>query len=148
MLSLSSEYALRAVIHLAKHESDWPMSGQRIADEMDIPRKYLSKILSDLTRAGVLVSTRGKKGGFRLAKPSTKISLVDVLSPFEPIKQKRCPFGNQECSDENPCLAHDRWKTVLVARQRFLQATSIESVAFSQKEFKRSKKQRRPKRRA
>jgi len=54
MLSLTSEYALRALIYLTQHESDWPIPGHRIAEQTKIPSKYLSKILCDLVRINVL----------------------------------------------------------------------------------------------
>lgn len=63
MLSLTSEYVLRAAIHLAHYGGQGPISGRRIAELEGIPRKYLSKVLGDLVRSGVLVSCPGKAGG-------------------------------------------------------------------------------------
>jgi len=129
MLTLSSQYALRALIYLALHEGEWPVPGRRIAEEAGIPAKYLLKILGDLVRSGVLESSPGKSGGFRLRRPADKTVLFDVLAPFEHFERRRCPFGNQECSDRKPCLAHDRWKKVIEAQQRFLQDATIYDVA-------------------
>ncbi len=130
MLSRTSEYALRALIHLAQHEEECPVSGARIAAETDVPPKYLSKILGDLARAGVLESAPGKTGGFRLALPAKQISLLDVLLPFEQFERRRCPFGNHVCSDVNPCNAHDKWKKVIETEQRFLRKTSVHDIAL------------------
>lgn len=130
MLSRTSEYALRALIHLAQHEEDWPISGARIAGESGIPPKYLSKILGDLARAGVLESAPGKTGGFRLRRSAKQLSLLDVLAPFEPFDRRRCPFGNHECSDQNPCKAHDQWKKVIETEQRFLRRTTVYDIAI------------------
>ncbi len=129
MLSRTSEYALRALIHLAEHQAEWPIAGSRIAAAAGVPAKYLSKILGDLVRAGVLESSPGKTGGFRLSRPAKKVSLLDVLSPFEPFDRRRCPFGNHECSDANPCRAHDGWKKVVETQQRFLLKTSVYDIA-------------------
>lgn len=131
MLSLTSEYALRAMVYLAQHEADWPVTGKQIAKDAGIPPKYLSKVLGDLARAGVLEGTRGKRGGFRLVRSASEVPLLDVLAPFERFGRRRCPFGNQECGDENPCLAHDQWKRVQETFQRFLTRTSIQDVAFA-----------------
>ncbi|MFQ5591641.1 MAG: RrF2 family transcriptional regulator [Phycisphaerae bacterium] len=135
MLSLTSKYAMRAVICLTQLADESPVSGKCIAERASIPPKYLSKILGDLVRCGVLVSTRGKKGGFRLARPPTKISLHDVLAPFEAalVTPRTCPFGNMTCSDENPCLGHDEWKKVLERYTTFLSRTSIHHVAVSKR---------------
>ena len=129
MLTRTSEYALRAMIYLAQNESEWPIIGADVAAATSIPAKYLSKILGDLVRVGVLESTPGRRGGFRFVNPAKKTKLYDVLAPFEHLEQTRCPFGNALCSDENPCLAHDRWKRVLATHKRFLQGTAIYDVA-------------------
>jgi len=130
MLSRTSEYALRALIHLAQHEEDCPISGAHIAGETGIPPKYLSKILGDLVRAGVLDSSPGKTGGFRLRRSAKKVSLLDVLTPFEQFERRRCPFGNAECSDLNPCNAHEQWKKVIETEQRFLMKTTVHDIAL------------------
>jgi len=131
MLSKTGEYAMRAVIHLAQHPDQWPMPGGRIAQEAGIPAKYLAKVLGDLVRAGVLSSSRGKLGGFAMARSPKRTRLIDVLGPFEPPDARRCPFGNRECSDENPCLAHHRWKKVAAGEQDFFRKTSIYDVSFA-----------------
>lgn len=129
MLTRTGEYALRAMIYLVQHEEDWPVVGKEIAGATEIPAKYLSKILGDLVRVGVLESTPGRHGGFRLLRSSKETKLYEVLSPFETLERKQCPFGNQECSDANPCLAHDRWKKVITAHKRFLSDTSVCDVS-------------------
>jgi len=138
MFSMTSEYALRAMIHLARHESDWPLPGRVIAEQCGIPAKYLSKILGDLVRAGVLTATRGLGGGFRMVSDPRRTTLFEILQPFETFTQRRCPFGNKECSDADPCMAHDQWKTVLEAQLRFLQQTSVSDVAVKKRGVERS----------
>ncbi len=132
MISLTGEYALRAMIYLAQHREEWPICGPRIAKEAGIPRKYLSAILADLVRAGLLDGIRGKSGGFRLTRPAKEIRLTEVVRPFEPVifHRRRCPFGNVTCSDEEPCGAHERWKGVKAALERFLTETTLQKVAI------------------
>jgi len=146
MLTRTSEYALRAMIHLAQNEPDWPITGREIAAAATIPAKYLSKILGDLVRVGVLESTPGRRGGFRFVSPAKETKLYDVLAPFEQLEQKRCPFGNAQCSDEEPCLAHDRWKQVLATHKRFLQGTTIYDVAVRMRTGRKSARSGRKKR--
>lgn len=137
MLTLTGEYALRASIYLAQHEDCWPIPGRCIAEETQIPAKYLSKVLGDLVRSGVLDSSPGKNGGFRLRRPASRTMLFDVLAPFEPFDNRRCPFDNRACSDERPCPAHDRWKQIVQTQLRFLETTSVQSVAFSKAKRRR-----------
>ena len=131
MISLTGEYALRAMIFLARHVDEWPISAARMAEEADIPRKYLSAILADLVRAGLLEGTRGKSGGFRMTRSATQIRLAEIIQPFEPVStnRRKCPFGNVICSDADPCGAHDSWKAVKDAMDSFLAGTTLQTVA-------------------
>ena len=137
MLSLTSEYALRAMVYLAEHEADWPVPAGTIARKTKIPAKYLSKILRDLVRNDVLTSAPGKTGGFRFRRTARRTVLYDVLSPFEQFGVSRCPFGNRKCGDEDPCMAHSRWKKVVEAQQRFLSRTTVSDGAAVDKGAKK-----------
>lgn len=134
MLTRTSEYTLRALICLAQQDREHLTAGKDIAEKTGVPSKYLSKILGDLVRAGVLESTRGTGGGFRLTRPAEEIPLLEVIEPYERFDDRRCPFGNKECSETNPCLAHEEWKKVLLAEQNFLKRTSVASVAHARDE--------------
>ncbi len=147
MLTRTSEYALQALIHLTQNSGDWPISGKEIAEATGIPRKYLSKVLADLVRAGVLESARGKSGGFRMARPGNKTSLYEVLAPFEQFHYRRCPFANKDCSEKDPCLAHDSWKRVVETEERFLRSTMIHHIAVGRGGGKTKTSQKKTKRR-
>ena len=132
MLTRTSEYALQAMIYLARHLDDFPVAGRKIAKDADISPKYLSAVLGDLVRAGVLSSSPGAGGGFRLSRSPKQIKLSVVLAPFEPILANRrpCPFGQDTCSDSDPCTGHEEWKRVRETYSRFLEETSVHDVAF------------------
>jgi len=140
VMTKSSEHALRALVFLAQREDQWPIPGREIAKGADIPAKYLQKILGDLTRTGVLESSPGRSGGFRLCRPSNRIPLLDVLKPFERSQADRCPFGNTVCSDRNPCRAHYGWKKVVEAERRFLQELTLGDVAKPAEAARRGRK--------
>lgn len=129
MLTLTSEYALRALVYLARHADECPIPGRRIAAEATIPGKYLLKVLGDLVRAGILESSPGKHGGFRLRRSAKQTSLLDVLSPFEPFEHGRCPFGHGTCDEDHPCPVHHPWKRVIETQRQFLRETSLSDVA-------------------
>lgn len=144
MLTRSSEYALQAMIYLAQQSDEQRVPGSQIAEHTQVPKKYLSKILGDLVRAGILDSAPGKKGGFRIPRSPKEIFLFEVLAPFEPVLAHRrpCPFGNRACSDDDPCAGHERWSEVRETYSRFLQGTSIYdiSVRRDQRRRRQSKK--------
>lgn len=126
MLSKTSEYALRAVLHLAREGADLPVRASEISRVLDVPANYLSKILHALARADILTSERGPRGGFRLARPANELTLAAVIEPFDPLMQQRsCLLGRPECSDATPCAVHDRWKQVSEPVAEFFRQTMV-----------------------
>jgi Rrf2 family protein len=126
MLSQTAEYALRTVLYLAAEKQDTLFRVSEIARELDVPRNYLSKTLHQLARAGVLTSSRGKNGGFRLSKAAAKITLAEVVAPFDgPTGTRICLLGRTACSDSDPCPAHGRWKAVSTEVSTFFRETTV-----------------------
>ena len=130
ILSQTAIYALEAALYLAEHAPDTPVRFDDIANELDVPRNYLSKILHSLARGGVLISSRGPGGGFRLARPPSELKLSEVLRHFGNLHDASgCLLGRDECSDLDPCAAHDRWKSVSVAVKDFFSETSVADLS-------------------
>lgn len=129
MLSNTAQYALRAMIHLGQREGEGPIRVDDIAEQLDVPRNYLSKILHALVREGVVKSLRGPRGGFALARPAASVKLYDVVAPFDDIEARRvCLLGRQECSDINPCVIHEHWKATASQVATFFRETSLAQV--------------------
>lgn len=129
MLSKTAEYALRAVATVARVKEDRPVLSKEIAGQGQIPNKYLSKVMRDLVHAGVLSSTRGIGGGFRLRRRPDAIKLAEVIRPFDDVlASQRCPFGNTRCSDEQPCSMHEQWKPVAAAVRNLLEQTTVADI--------------------
>ena len=129
ILSQTAIYALKATMYLAETEEGRPVRVDDIAEALDVPRNYLSKILSVLTRTGVLHSARGPSGGFRLAHVPSELSLSDVIAPFDDIgASPTCFLGGGRCSDATPCAAHARWKGVSAAVRDFLDRTTLDDL--------------------
>ncbi len=126
ILSQTAVYALRAVIHLAESEGDALVRVDDMAEALDVPRNYLSKILHTLARGGMLRSTRGPGGGFRLAVPAGKLRLLDIVSNFDDMGERRtCLLGRSRCSDENPCAVHTRWQDASREVRSFFRETTV-----------------------
>jgi Rrf2 family protein len=126
VLSQTAEYALRAVLGIAARSDGESVGAARLAGILGIPQNYLSKTLHQLARAGVLESTRGKLGGFRLARPAGQISLLEVVRPFDDLTGRRaCLMGRAVCSDHSPCVAHERWKLVAEQTADFFRETTV-----------------------
>jgi Rrf2 family protein len=78
-VSAKSDYALRALIEIARHTDEGPVSAETLGRLQDIPHGFLQAILADLRRAGVVVSQRGQSGGWRLARTASDVSVADVI---------------------------------------------------------------------
>jgi Rrf2 family protein len=131
VLSQTAEYALRAVLHLAGQaaDSDRPVNVTEMAVALDVPRNYLSKTLHQLSRAGVLTSTFGPGGGFRLARPAHAMTLDEVVAPFDDQGGERhCLLGRARCADSDPCQAHAHWKGISTQIQHFFRTTTVATL--------------------
>jgi Rrf2 family transcriptional regulator, cysteine metabolism repressor len=82
-LTLTSEYALLALLYLARHKSEGFINVQKIAKAQGIPPRFLEQILRILKLSNYVQSLKGKKGGFRLARPSEKITLAEIVRLFD-----------------------------------------------------------------
>lgn len=126
MLSQTAEYALRAVLAIAAAPAGAAVGAARLAEDLGVPGNYLSKTLHQLARAGVLESNRGKLGGFRLARRPERITLSQIVEPFdEGMGRRVCLLGRTVCSDHNACPAHARWKAVSEQNAEFFRGTTV-----------------------
>jgi Rrf2 family protein len=131
MLSTTSQYALRALCHLAR-QSGVTVLGRDLARSVEIPANYLSKVLLALRNAGLVETMRGSGGGYRLRKPADEIYLIEVTELFEEISNTKpfCFLGrSRPCSATTPCTAHFAWQGVLQAYLGFLTSTSLSAIA-------------------
>ena len=132
VLSQTAVYALRATLCLAEREPHERLRVDDIAAELGVPRNYLSKILHVLARDGVLSSSRGPGGGFTLARPASELKLEEIVQRFDGFpSESGCLLGRTECSEEDPCAAHDQWKHVAAAVRDFFRDTSLADFSRS-----------------
>lgn len=131
MLSNTAEYALRAMVSLSRAEPGKVMLGRDLSALTGVPAKYLSKILLDLNRAGMVSAVRGQGGGYRLSRDAKNIRLIEVVEIFDrPRAHPRCLLSfDKECSDEAGCSAHDRWKLVRTVYLDFLDSTTLSDIS-------------------
>lgn len=132
MLTQRSRYALRAMIFLAdapKGAAPIPMN--RIAQEANVPRKFLELILADLREAGLLISHRGKMGGYQLSRPTHLISLGEIIRVIEgPLALVPCVSRTayrrcEDCRDEAACAIRHAMARVRDESARILDGTSL-----------------------
>ncbi len=111
-----SDYAARILLHLAMQPPETCITAREVAKQKLIPQGLARSLLTRLAGAGLLVSRRGKGGGFSLARPPAEISLLEVVEAIEgPIALNTCTVEPQECPLMPQCPVHEAW---VDARQR------------------------------
>ncbi|MCP4903226.1 MAG: Rrf2 family transcriptional regulator, partial [bacterium] len=131
MLSVTAQHAIRALAALASEFEDRPILGRDLSQVSGVPQNYLSKILRELNRAGLVSAVRGSGGGYRLRRPAHEITLSDVVYIFDPSPTASgCLLGEgNKCSDVSPCSVHDRWCAVREGYASFLENTRLSEIA-------------------
>ena len=111
MFSSSTKYAIRAIVHMLQHQNKGKNTVGEMATELSIPQPYLSKVLQQLSKSGIISSTKGRGGGFYLSKENMDRPLIDVVICIEGHNVfNKCVLGLPKCSDENPCILHPQFK--------------------------------------
>ena len=114
-ISTKGRYGLRAILDLAVYQDAGAVSIQSIADRQNISESYLEQLLAKLKKAGLVVSTRGASGGYRLAKDAGQISVGDVLRALEgSLDAVACPGldGDGGCDTMDICVTKYVWKRI------------------------------------
>jgi Rrf2 family protein len=111
MFSKSCQYAIRAVIYLARHHQDGHASGvKEIAGELNAPQQFLAKVLQQLVRHDLVGSTKGPNGGFWLEEKHLSNPVYKIIECVDgPSVLSSCILGLPNCSNMNPCPFHDHF---------------------------------------
>lgn len=109
-ITRQADYAVRAMIYLAQLGTDHRAATSQIAQEKQIPPSFLAKIVSQLSVAGLLQTSRGAHGGVSLAKPPDEISLLDVVEAIDgPILLNECVGDHNACTFGDTCQMKPVW---------------------------------------
>jgi Rrf2 family iron-sulfur cluster assembly transcriptional regulator len=125
----SSEYAIRCLVYMAVHR-DEVCSVKTLSESLDIPYKFLGRLMSSLGRAGIVDGLHGKNGGYVIARPLEDLHLADIIDVVEGLDSyDRCILGFDQCDDENPCPMHDRWKDQKDAIREMIDNTTLADLS-------------------
>ncbi len=123
------EYANRAMILLAKNYGQEPLVVARIAKETAAPPNFLHQVLNNLSRAGLLVSRRGTKRGYELARAPGLISLLDVFEVIQgPLGITSCTVEGNWCPRESRCSLSNVWHDIQSTMHTKLGEATLESL--------------------
>ena len=128
-ITRQADYAVRAVLHITRAGNTERFATSTIAREQNIPPSFLAKIISQLSVAGILHTSRGAHGGVTLAREPREITLLEVVEAIDgPIQLNECVTNNGACTFEGDCPVKPVWcdaQTELVGR---LKGTTFEQM--------------------
>jgi Rrf2 family protein len=129
-LTRGGEYALRAMMYLARVPEGEVASLREIGREQEVPESFLAKILQTLVHAGLASSQRGARGGFCLARPADTISVREVIEAVDgPIALNGCVLWPEDCGRSERCPMHDVWVEAQGEMMRVLDGVRLDALA-------------------
>lgn len=129
-LTMTGEYTVRAMLHLAAAPAGTIVQIYDIAQQGDIPENFLRKIVQLLTKSNLLRSHRGVGGGIELARPAEEITLLDVIEAAEgKLALNKCLIHEGFCPRDAWCAVHLVWGEVQESMQNILRSKSIAELA-------------------
>ena len=124
-LTTKGRYAVTAMLDLALHQGQRPVTLQDIAMNQEISLSYLEQLFARLRQGGLVRGTRGPGGGYRLAKDATAVSIAGIISAVdEKADLTRCG-GKSDCQQGEECLTHEIWAELSEKIYQFLDDISL-----------------------
>lgn len=125
----TSQYAIRILNFMANDSNDHLYSAKELARTLEIPYKFLTKIMRILVQEDFIISIQGREGGYKLNKPASGIKLQDILTIFhEENDDKNCILGIGACDSNNKCALHDKWIEPRSLIRKMFDETTLENL--------------------
>ena len=129
ILTKTTEYAVRVLTFMASQKDKELFSAKYLHEQLNIPYKYLTRLMTDLAKHGCLLSIRGRDGGFKITKSIKEISLAKIIEAVEGMDSfNACILGFHECSSDNPCAMHFVWEKNKEQFVKSLETTSLDDI--------------------
>ena len=126
-LSTKGRYAVTAMMDLAIHDQDGPVTLADISNCQGISLSYLEQLFANLRKHHLVEGVRGPGGGYRLGKPASQISIAQIIVAVdEHIDATRCK-GNEDCQGGDKCLTHQLWTDLSERLYEFLDELTLAS---------------------
>lgn len=127
-LTTKGRYAVTAMLDLALHAEDGPVSLAEISQRQEISLSYLEQLFSRLRKNGLVTSTRGPGGGYRVARDLDKVAVSEIIGAVnESVDATQCA-GKENCHSHGRCLTHDLWEGLSEQIEDFLSGVSLQNM--------------------
>ena len=128
IFSKTTEYAVRILTFMVSHNMAL-YTAKYLNEKLQIPYKYLTKLMTSLTKSGYLLSVRGREGGYNVNVDPAILTVADIMQAVEGIESfDNCILGLPECSEDNPCAMHTIWEKNKKLFLHTLKTTTIEEL--------------------
>lgn len=132
-LTTKGRFAVTAMIDLALHGDNGPVTLAGISERQKISLSYLEQLFGKLRRNKLVSSVRGPGGGYRLMRPMNQVSVADIiLAVDEPIDATQCK-GKENCHNDQRCMTHDLWTSLNAKIRGYLTLVTLEQLVMSSK---------------
>ena len=129
ILRRNTDYALRAMVYLAKHYEDGLVSAREVSQKGDIPYQLASKLLQKLHKVGLIESSMGPKGGFRLSKALSDICLLEIIEAIQgKVLLSRCLLGDDICPHQKSCKVRTKLAELEKSINSYLGSVTLEKI--------------------
>ena len=132
-LTTKGRYAVTAVLDLAFHQDNGPVSLAAISERQAISLSYLEQLFARLRRNGVVKSTRGPGGGYSLNRDSSEISISDIIIAVDESCQVAACDDTNSCQGDYQCLTHDLWNELSNEIRTFLDGITLAEMMANKK---------------
>ena len=127
-LTRTTQYALR-ILSLMASDPNKVYTSIYLYKKLEIPKKYLQRLLTDLSKNSLIESIQGRSGGFSIARKTDKIYLSEIIEAVEGFqKEPSCFFGFETCILDNPCAMHDVWSESQKSMINILSKTKLSDL--------------------
>ena len=132
-LTTKGRFAVTAMLDLALHGADGPVTLAEIAERQKISLSYLEQLFGKLRRRALVESVRGPGGGYHLARDASQLSVADIVRAVEePLDSTQCG-GRENCRDSRRCMTHDLWEELNTTVYGFLAGVKLSHLVEKQR---------------
>jgi Rrf2 family transcriptional regulator, iron-sulfur cluster assembly transcription factor len=127
-LTTKGRYAVTAMLDLAYHSNQKPVTLTEIAERQTISLSYLEQLFARLRKAGMVTGVRGPGGGYRLGRAVHSISVADIITAVDEVVDSTKCGGTANCQNNQPCLTHFLWLDLSQQIRKFLADISLKDL--------------------
>jgi Rrf2 family protein len=132
VLRRNTDYALRMTVNLASHYGNEPVSARKAAQQGDVPYQLTCKILQRLNNARLVKSSMGAKGGFRLSREPSKITVLQVIEAIQgPLRLNRCLLSTDACPRQRSCAVKVKMAKLQKSISSYLGGITLDKLTRS-----------------